>query len=152
MLRTIAVCCAAVLVLAPIEAGAVPALAQVSQDWAREWQSKNLDAVLALYTPDAVFMGSDGSRVTGRPALKQFFATVLEQYGAQPHLRSVDNFASGDLAYDWGDYSEIVTPIANPAGAIETHGTYLVILRRIGERWKISEQMWTGDKPVPVKR
>jgi len=154
MLRTMVMCWAAVVAIATceVEAADAPALAQVSQDWARAWQSKDLDAVLALYTSDAVFMDSDGSRIAGQPALKRFFATVLKQYSAQPRLRSIDAFASGDLAYDWGDYSEIVTPVANPAGAIETHGTYLVILRRIGERWKISEQMWTGDKPVPVKR
>jgi len=127
-------------------------LAQVSQDWARDWQAKKLDAVLALYTQDAVFMVGDGSRVSGQPALKLFFANVLKQYSAIPRLRSVGNSASGDLAYDWGDYSETVTPVADPAAAIETHGTYLVILRRVQGRWRIAEQMWTGDKPVPVKR
>jgi uncharacterized protein (TIGR02246 family) len=153
MIRTIAAAVfAAGFVLAPMQADADPALAQPSQDWAREWQAKRLDAVLALYTPDAVFMDADGSRVAGLPALKPFFATVLAQYSAKPRVHSVENSASGDLAYDWGDYSEVVTPMGKSGAAIETRGTYLVILKRVQGKWKIAEQMWTGNVPVPVKR
>jgi uncharacterized protein (TIGR02246 family) len=127
-------------------------LTQPSQDWARDWQSKNLDATLALYTDDAVFLDADGSHVDGKPALRKFFATVLRQYSAKPVLRSVGNAMSGDLAYDWGEYSEIVTPVAKPDAAIKTHGTYLVVLRRVSGRWLIAKQMWTGSAPVPVKK
>jgi uncharacterized protein (TIGR02246 family) len=127
------------------------ALAQVSADWARDWEAKQLESVLSLYTDDAVFMDANGTRVTGRAALKKFFATVLQQYSARPSLRSVKNGSSGDLGYDWGDYTETVVPVADPAHAIRTGGTYLVILRKISGRWLIAEQMWTGSTPVPVK-
>jgi ketosteroid isomerase-like protein len=108
--------------------------------------------VLALYTPDAVFLDASGSSVAGQPALRKFFASVLGQYSAMPSLHSVESSASGDLGYDWGDYSEVITPLANPAGAIQTHGTYLVILKRVSGHWVIATQMWTGSVPVPVKK
>jgi ketosteroid isomerase-like protein len=127
-------------------------LAQVSADWSRDWQAKNLEAVLSLYAEDAVFMDADGSRVAGKPALRKFFESVLKQYSAQPSLHSVDNSSSGDLGYDWGDYSEVVTPVATPDRAIRTSGTYLVILKKVAGHWLIAEQMWTGNVPVPVKR
>jgi len=133
-------------------AASIDALARPSQDWAREWQAKRLDAVLALYTPDAVFLDASGSRVAGQRALRKFFASVLAQYSAMPSLHSVESSASGDLGYDWGDYSEVITPLANPAGAIQTHGTYLVILKRVSGHWLIATQMWTGSVPVPVKK
>jgi len=136
----------------PAEARSAQALAQVSVEWARQWQAKNLDAVLALYTDDAVFINGDGSRIAGKPALKQFLSGVLKQYTARATMRSIDSSASGDLAYDWGDYSEIVVPVGKPVAPIETRGTYLVILKRVHAQWRIAEQMWTGDKPVPVKR
>lgn len=127
-------------------------LAQVSAAWAREWEAKNLESVLSLYTDDAVFMDATGSRVMGKAALQRFFATVLHQYTAHPMLRSVKNGSSGDLGYDWGDYTETVVPVADPAHAIKTQGTYLLILREVGKRWLIADQMWTGNVPVPVKR
>jgi uncharacterized protein (TIGR02246 family) len=127
-------------------------LAKVSLDWAHAWRAKKLDATLALYTDDAVFMDATGSRVAGKPALRSFFATVLAQYSAQPTMHSVSNGSSGDLGYDWGDYTEIVMPVGKAVEAIGTKGTYLVILKRISGRWLIASQMWTGNVPVPVKR
>jgi uncharacterized protein (TIGR02246 family) len=140
------------LAMTPAKAGSVGSLAQPSQDWARCWQARDLEATLALYTDDAVFMDAGGSRIAGKPALRKFFAVVLSQYRARPTMHSVESEASGDLGYDWGDYSEVVTPLAKPDGAIQTHGTYLVILKRVAGRWLIAEQMWTGNVPVPVKR
>jgi uncharacterized protein (TIGR02246 family) len=127
-------------------------LAQVSQDWARNWEARNLDATLALYTDDAVFMDATGSRIAGKTALRRFFATVLVQYGAHPSLHSVKSASSGDLGYDWGDYTEVVVPTAHPDKAIKTSGTYLVLLKKIADRWLIADQMWTGSTPVPVTR
>jgi uncharacterized protein (TIGR02246 family) len=154
MHRTIAAAFMAAMAAAPASAqtAAASPLALPSVEWAHRWQSKDLDAVLALYTNDAVFVNADGSRVTGKPALRKFFASVLAQYSAQPSLRSVNNASSGDLGYDWGDYTEIVTPVAKPKRPIRTGGTYLVILRRVLGRWLIAEQMWTGSTPVPVWR
>jgi uncharacterized protein (TIGR02246 family) len=127
-------------------------LARPSESWAFDWENKNLEGVLALYTDDAVFMDADGSRVAGKPALRKFFASVLRQYTAHPSLHSVAASSSGDLGYEWGDYTETIESVAKPITAIRTQGTYLVILRKVGGRWLIAEQMWTGNVPVPVKR
>ncbi len=145
---------AALLVLNAAAADAAPdsALAALTQSWAREWQARHLEAVLALYAPDAVFMDANGGRVSGKPELRKFFATVLSQYRAEPTVQSVTSERAGELGYDWGDYHEVVTPLAKPDSPIETHGTYLVIARHIGNRWLIEDQMWTGSTPVPVKR
>ncbi len=151
--RVAALCLLGLFAMAlPANAASDAMLAKPSQDWARLWQARDLEAVLALYTDDAVFINADGSRVTGKPALRKFFAAVLAQYKAQPQLRSVESRASGGLGYDWGDYSEIVTPVAKPDAAIKTQGTYLVILRKVAGHWLIANQMWTGNVPVPVKR
>ena len=135
-----------------VPAAQIDPLVQVSVDWARNWQAKKLDDVLALYADDAVFMDADGSRISGKPALRKFFAGVLQQYSAHPSLNSVGNASDGALGYDWGDYSEIVESVAKPVHAIKAQGTYLVILRKTGGRWLIANQMWTGNVPVPVKR
>jgi len=151
MLRLISAL-ALIVGLASSPARAADELAQVNQDWAAAWEAGDLDAVLALYTKDAVFHDADGSRVIGRHALREFFANVLKQYSAKPTMWSVVDGSSGDLGYDSGTYSEVVTPVGNPAGAIQTHGSYLVILRRVEGHWRIAQQMWTGSTPVPVKK
>jgi uncharacterized protein (TIGR02246 family) len=155
MVRAIAVAYVALgltIGAAQAQAPAGTDLAKVSQDWAQNWEARNLDATLALYADDAVFMDATGSRISGKAALRKFFATVLSQYSAHPALHSVNSTSSGDLGYDWGDYSETVVPVAHPASAIRTSGTYLVLLRKIAGRWLIAAQMWTGNTPVPVKQ
>jgi ketosteroid isomerase-like protein len=151
-MRTSLIACCVFAIGFSTAAIADDSLAKVSLDWAHAWQAKKLDATLALYAGDAVFMDANGSRVTGKPALRSFFATVLAQYSAQPTMHSVSNGSSGDLGYDWGDYTETVVPVADPSHAIQTKGTYLVILKRISGHWLIASQMWTGNVPVPVKR
>ena len=131
------------------QADALNPLAQASAAWSLDWQNRDLDAVLPLYTEDAVFMDADGSHVAGKSALRKFFAKVLKRYSAQPSLHGIDNASSGNLGYDWGDYTEIVTPVGKPANAIRTSGTYLVILKKIAARWPIAERRWTGNVPVP---
>ena len=155
MLRTLMPACIAATLLASGVGGEEPhisRLAEVSQNWARNWEARNLDAVLSLYTSDAVFMDSTGSRVSGKVDLRRFFATVLKQYSAHPVLHSIRSSSSGALGYDWGDYREVVVPAGHPDRAIKTSGTYLVILRNVSGRWLIANQMWTGNKPVPVKK
>lgn len=127
-------------------------LSKVSQDWAHNWQAKDLDATLALYCDDAVFMDADGSRIAGKANLKKFFATVLAQYTTRPTLQSVRSEASGAIGYDWGDYDEVITSQAHPDSVIKSSGAYVVILRRVSGRWLIAAQTWTGNAPVPVKR
>jgi ketosteroid isomerase-like protein len=131
---------------------AIDPIPLVSVDWAFDWMNKDLESVLSYYTDDAVFMDANGSRITGKPALRKFFATVLKQYSAHPVMHSVKYGSCGDLGYDWGDYTETVVPVADPSHAIQTKGTYLVILRKVSGHWMITSQMWTGTVPVPVKR
>jgi uncharacterized protein (TIGR02246 family) len=134
------------------DARPAPGVARIAQDWSRHWQAKDLEATMALYADDAVFLDAGGSRVTGKANLRTFFAQVLAQYSARPSLHSVKAEISGDLGYDWGDYAEVVASVAHPETVIETHGAYLLILRKVSGRWLIADQMWTGSAPVPVAR
>jgi uncharacterized protein (TIGR02246 family) len=129
-----------------------PDVAQLSQDWARDWQAKRLDDVMTLYAPDAVFVTGDGTRVTGTAAIRDFFASVLKAYSAKIFMRSVDGGSSGDLAYDGGEYHELITPVAPGVAKIATHGGWLIVARRIDGHWRIAEQMWNSVEPVKIDR
>lgn len=137
---------------APAQTRPIPTLAKVSQDWSSAWAAKDLDATLALYSDDVVFMDANGSRISGKNDLRKFFSAVLAEYTARPMVRSLKSEASGDLGYDLGNYTEIITQVAHPDTAIRTAGTYVAIMRKIAGRWLITAQAWTGNVPVPVKR
>jgi uncharacterized protein (TIGR02246 family) len=59
--------------------------------------NQDLDALMALYAPDASMVVLDGSTVTGMEAIREQWASVLEMKG-QMTLRSRYAVEAGDLA------------------------------------------------------
>lgn len=123
-------------------------LAKISEQWAKEWSARNLDAVIALYAEDAVFLTATGSRTTGRAAIRELFEKALAANTSDLHVQSKVTEQSGNLAYDSGEYEETTT-----SGGVKRkcRGNYLVVLRRDGKKqWRIVEHMWT-DVPATVE-
>ena len=150
----------ALLIMAAVDARAVRAasipshlvrqkgasgVAQISEKWAKEWSAKNFDALMELYAEDAVFLPANGSRVTGRAAIRELFEKALAVNTSSVRLHSKATEQSGDLAYDSGEYEETAT-----SGGVTRsgRGNYLVVLRRSGkDQWRIVEHMWTDLRP-----
>lgn len=122
---------------------APPPHVAVGSEWAADWSSKNLDAVMSLYDPNAEFMAGSTEGWVGKAAIRKNFVGVLAQYSADLHLHSQRSFASGDLAYDSGVYDETITSLKDHK-VIHPRGNYLFVFRRqkTGD-WKILEQTWT---------
>lgn len=78
----------------------------MSGQWATLWGAKQLDQVIELYAPDAVFLTGQGDRITGRDAIRALFKAALETNTSSLSVRSIVTESSGNLAYDSGDYRE----------------------------------------------
>jgi len=120
-------------------------IAKISEQWAREWKAKNVNALMALYADDAVFLPATGSRVSGRAAIRELFEKALAANTSEVLVHSKVTDQSGRLAYDSGEYDETGT-----SGGVKRsgRGNYLVVLRRDSQnRWRIVEHMWT-DVPT----
>jgi len=71
----------------------------------------------------------------------------LSAFNSDLILRSQSLETSGDLAYDSGDFQEILTTIATGA-KITSKGSYIIIFRRQASgSWQIVQQAWTGTAP-----
>jgi uncharacterized protein (TIGR02246 family) len=132
----------AALVFTAAAASASPYSA-LSDEWAADWSAKKLDAVMALYAPDAEFMPGFTESWVGTATIRKNFAGMLAQYTTDLHLHSMRCAASGDLAYDSGVYDETITQLKD-GKVIRPRGNYLFVFQRQknGE-WKILEQTWT---------
>jgi uncharacterized protein (TIGR02246 family) len=129
----------------PIGQRGANGVAQISEQWAKEWSGKKVDALIALYSDDAVFLPANGSRITGRAAIRDLFEKALAVNTSDVRLHSKVTEQSGDLAYDSGEYEETAT-----SGGVTRsgRGNYLVVLRRSGkDQWRIVEHMWTDFRP-----
>jgi uncharacterized protein (TIGR02246 family) len=125
-------------------------LAKVSEQWARAWSAKQLDKVIELYAPDAVFLTGTGDRITGRAAIRTAFKTALETITSKLEVRSIITEASGNLAYDSGDYRETITPVSGGT-KLQHKGNYVIVFKRQADgKWLIIEHVWT-DAPAADK-
>lgn len=130
----------------PIATKLATRLSGVCRQWAEYWRQKQLDNVIALYAPDAVFLTGTGDRISGRNAIRAVFKTAMEGHTSDLTPRSLVTEVSGNLAYDSGDYLETIIP-ASGVAKTELKGNYVIVFKRqrSGE-WLIIEHVWT-DKP-----
>jgi uncharacterized protein (TIGR02246 family) len=119
----------------------------VRDQWAKDWNGKQLDHIATLYAPNADFLSSNGARYSGVPAIRDYFKSVLAKNTPSITMRSATLEVSGDLAFDSGTYDEtVVTGTKSRA----LHGNYLMVLRRQNGKWLIAEQMWSEAAPMPA--
>jgi ketosteroid isomerase-like protein len=133
-------------------AGTAPAktaedLAKIREQWVNRFSAKQLDAVMELYAPDAVFLTGGGDRITGAPAIRQLIKGAMDRVTVDLRLQSMKIEESGKLGYDSGDFTETMTLIAT-GKKYPTRGCYLMIFKRQPDgKWRILEHAWAGKEP-----
>lgn len=148
-MRTTSISLAVFLFMGSAANAAAPG-ASLSDDWAAQWSAKKLDAVIALYTPEPVFLPTSHARWTGLAEIRKNFAALLAQFNPDIRLHSIKSESSGDLAYDSGSYVETIAPVKG-GKSMHFQGDYLLVFQRQknGE-WKILEQTFTSYDPAKL--
>jgi ketosteroid isomerase-like protein len=122
-------------------------LAKIREAWVQDLHTKQLEPILKFYAADAVFLQPTGERITGSAALRTLFQNIMATFNSDLTLHSQNLEASGDLAYDSGDFQESLTTIATGA-KLTSKGSYIIIFKRqSGGSWKIVQQVFTGAPP-----
>lgn len=122
-------------------------LSRVCRQWAEYWRLKQLDRIVSLYAPDAVFLTGTGDRISGRNAIRLLFEKAMAAHTSDLTPWSLVTEVSGNLAYDSGEYSETITP-ASGVATTELKGNYLIVFKRQRDgKWLIIEHVWT-DRPA----
>jgi ketosteroid isomerase-like protein len=122
-------------------------VAKIREAWVQDLHTKQLEPILKLYAPDAVFLQPTGERLTGSSALRTLFQNIMATFNSDLSLHSQSLEVSGDLAYDSGDFQESLTTIASGA-KITSKGSYIIIFKRQQDgSWLIVQQVFTGTPP-----
>jgi ketosteroid isomerase-like protein len=115
-------------------------------EWARNWNERKLDLVVAAYAPDAVYLPPHHAAVHGRNAIRAYLQGPLTHGVAGlffdvTYIKQQDN-----VAWDVGKYRMNI-PQAN--GVLkEDHGKYLTVWKRMGTKWVIAADAWSSDLPA----
>ena len=129
------------------QASTIVTLAKIREAWVQALRGKQLEPILKFYAPDAVFLQPTGERITGSTALRTLFQTIMATFNSDLTLHSQNLETSGDLAYDSGDFQEILTTIATGAKTTRKSSYIIIFRRQASGSWQIVQQAWTGTAP-----
>ena len=105
---------------------------------------RNLDALDEIYTADARILPPGAPLISGRPAIKEFWANLIESVNPKTAvLTSVDVMPSGDGAVEIGLARLIVEPEGQSASEMEVK--YVVCWRQEDARWKWHLDIWNQN-------
>jgi uncharacterized protein (TIGR02246 family) len=126
-----------VTVASPVMAGPEEDALQVVEKWAAAFRASDVDAIVALYAPDAMFLGT-GSRtvVLETAGIRQYFERALltdRPRGAVLESHSVRALADGAVVVTGLD----VTTAVRDGKTISSPGRVTFVVARRGADWKI---------------
>ncbi len=124
-------------VASPAMAGPEEDALQVVEKWAAAFRASDVDAIVALYAPDAMFLGT-GSRtvVLESAGIRQYFERALltdRPRGAVLESHSVRALSDGSVVITGLD----VTTAVRDGKTISSPGRVTFVVARRGPDWKI---------------
>lgn len=148
MLKSVTLVIVGVIGLArPVAAEDVrAAIDQVNARFVEAFKAGDAAAIAALYTESAKMLPPDATEVAGRDAIQELWQSWIDHGLKDLTLDSTEVEASGDLAYEIGDFS-LQVPAGNNTMATAI-GNYLVVWKRAaGGDWQLHVDTW-NDAPV----
>jgi uncharacterized protein (TIGR02246 family) len=112
--------------------------------WAAALNAQDLDALMALYTDDAVSMTDDGPMLTGKAAIrkdqeKEFASTPA---GRTYAFEALDVYGDGSTVTETGK-----TTYQNAAGEVTGTGKYMVVWEKQGDTYLCAREIYNNDSP-----
>jgi ketosteroid isomerase-like protein len=102
---------------------------------------RNLSALDDIYTTDARILPPGAPMISGREAIKKFWADLIQSVNAKSAvLASVDVIPAGDGLVEIGRATLMVEPTGQSPAQMEVK--YVVYWRQEDERWKWHIDIW----------
>ena len=117
-------------------------ISAINAKFDQAFNSKNSAAIAALYAENAVVLPAPaGQPVLGVPAIKDFFAGLINAGVIEHQLTLVDAVEDGNLAYQRGNWAGAMI---NEQGEKQTFGgnVHLVYRKQADGNWKAVTHIW----------
>jgi len=122
-------------------------IVEVSETYRKAVLNADLPTLTGLYRDDAIEMPFFHAPIAGRTAIAQFYQTLLKGSSQirEFSFTHLETTRHGEIAYDIGTYKRSVSETSS--APIEATGTYIAILKRDTEAWRIAYLMYNCDSP-----
>ncbi|HEY1802434.1 MAG TPA: DUF4440 domain-containing protein [Terriglobales bacterium] len=123
------------------------AVRKVTQDWTLACNTKQIDDLMDLYSPDALLLRPNVPPVRSAASIREFFVSVLGAGMGEVEMDPVRVEIFGDTAYEAGRGKMLVPTVAGKRR--EERGKYLLFLAKQADgTWKILTDCWSNDLGV----
>jgi ketosteroid isomerase-like protein len=124
------------------------AITEAARQFSAAYMRGDVNAIMALYTPDAVIFPERSDAISGHDAVKRYWKHEPGQKVTRHRLIPTQVTVDGKHAYDHGIYE--IAGERNGKAWGPVRGKYLVVWRREPDGWKMQLDMWnSGPKPKP---
>lgn len=113
--------------------------------------TENADSMAALYAEDARMFPEAEPLVEGRAAIAAKYAEWFGMGSATMEWKRLGVTANGPLAVERGTYTMTITPEPGAADttAMTLRGKSVIVWRKVGDQWLISDDIGNSDAPMP---
>lgn len=120
------------------------AVRRLTQEWVLACNTRQLDELIDLYSPDALVLRSNFPLLRGAAAVREFFHSALESGLGEVEVEPIRVEVVGDLAHEVGRYSALVPGTTGKRR--EERGKYLwVFAKQSGGEWRLISECWSSD-------
>jgi ketosteroid isomerase-like protein len=124
------------------------AITEAARQFSAAYMRGDVNAIMALYTPDAVIFPERSDAISGHDAVKRYWKHEPGQKVTRHRLIPTQVTVDGKHAYDHGIYE--IAGERNGKAWGPVRGKYLVVWRREPDGWKMQLDMWnSGPQPKP---
>ena len=122
---------------------------QVVSEWTAAYNASDVDAVVALYADDAIWMDEGAPARIGKSAIRDSFGQLFE-LGTYESLDLVDEVivCSQDCLIARGHWTEVVTLRSGGVQPRDAGKFIWLIRRQPDDGWKVVWGIWNRDAPV----
>lgn len=125
----------------------VDVIKKTAADLSAAFGSKNVDAAVELFSPDAVFKPLNAPALRGKDAIRLYFTKRFSE-GVSLRLEPEDVGGHGPIAYQTGSYSLSIERAGE--APVRDRGKYVFISRMLNNKWLFERAIWSSDLPPPT--
>lgn len=125
------------------------AIRGLDEQWAPAVANGDVEAAVALYTPDATLLWPNAPAAKGTDAIRAMWTTVMKTPALKMTVvpEHVEIALAGDVATDVG---RIESHLSAPAGPVIVVSKYLHVWHKVGAEWKLYYSMANANAPPPA--
>ena len=124
------------------------ALRATANAFSAAFNARDIDRVMAFYTPDAVLMLSNQPVASGSAAIRAALTEFFKMPGISLSIAPTrTNVASPTVATETGTYT---LSFDTPQGRVTDRGNYSTVLHKVNGQWRIAVDAPVSTTPMPM--